>query len=171
MRYLKIFSKNTDIYHCDYCGICRLGKKEDYTHCLKCNLCIAKNIYDDHICKLNAKEQNCPVCLKSNWSTVNMPVVILKCGHSVHSKCFQDSLATGNYSCSICKKSMIDMTHHWQSIDNMLTNHNMPDEYSSWTSDIFCNDCNNKSTAKYHFVYHKCGNCGSYNPVIENINK
>jgi len=164
-------SKIVDIYHCNDCGICRLGKKEDYIHCQKCNLCLNKKIYDNHTCKLNVKEQNCPICLKSNWSAANMTVVILKCGHTVHSKCFQDTLASGNYSCPICKKSMIDMSQHWQQVDNMLSTHTMPDEFSNWTSNIYCNDCNEKSTTSYHFTYHKCGNCGSYNTVIEDINK
>ena len=160
-----------DIYHCNDCGICRLGKKDDYIHCNKCNLCLKKNIYDNHPCKLNAKEQNCPICLKSNWSTANMTVMLLECGHSVHSKCFQQTLASGNYSCPICKKSMVDMSNYWTMIDNMISSHVMPDEYINWTSDIYCNDCLKKSNTRYHFTYHKCSNCNSFNTVVENINK
>ena len=30
----------------------------------------------------------------------------------------------------------------------------------SW---VLCNDCEQKSFAKYHFLYHKCAHCSSYN--------
>lgn len=42
----------------------------------------------------------------------------------------------------------------------------MPPEYAKYISHIFCNDCEKKSTAKYHFFYHKCVHCGSYNTTV-----
>lgn len=66
----------------------------------------------------------------------------------------------------------------------MLAQHKMPAEYESWgkswetspverlfsdqlyefsVSWVLCNDCEQKSFAKYHFLYHKCAHCGSYN--------
>lgn len=28
---------------------------------------------------------------------------------------------------------------------------------------ILCNDCEKKGTAPFHWLYHKCSSCGSYN--------
>ena len=160
-----------DVHHCDDCGICRMGKKEDFKHCKKCNLCLKKNIYDEHPCLINIKEQNCPICLKDIWGAFNDPPQILNCGHSVHTSCFLKSLESQNYFCSLCKKSMIDLTNYWSLIDNALSTQEMPEEFQNWTSDIYCNDCEKKSNAKYHFSYHKCQHCGGYNTVIDKVNK
>jgi RING finger/CHY zinc finger protein 1 len=48
----------------------------------------------------------------------------------------------------------------------MLANHVMPPEYENVKSLILCNDCEEKSTTKFHFVYHKCQKCQSYNTKI-----
>ena len=32
--------------------------------------------------------------------------------------------------------------------------------------DILCNDCDKKGTARFHWLYHKCGSCGSYNTRV-----
>jgi hypothetical protein len=32
--------------------------------------------------------------------------------------------------------------------------------------DILCNDCDKKGTAPFHWLYHKCGCCGSYNTKV-----
>ena len=42
----------------------------------------------------------------------------------------------------------------------------MPDEYKDTYSHIYCNDCEKKSHAKYHFIYHKCGHCNGYNSKV-----
>ena len=56
-------------------------------------------------------------------------------------------------------------------IDSSLELQDMPEEYSEWTSDIYCNDCEITSNTKYHFVYHKCTQCNGYNTIVEKINK
>ena len=160
-----------EVYHCDKCGICRLGKRENFIHCDSCNLCLPKKTFDNHVCKLNVKEENCPICLRSLWNTQNETTHLLDCGHCVHSSCFIQNIQSGNYSCAVCKKSMIDLTDMWRQIDAALESHNMPDEFKDWTADIYCNDCEKKTNTKYHFSYHKCQECGSYNTVIDNINK
>lgn len=32
--------------------------------------------------------------------------------------------------------------------------------------DILCNDCNQKGTSRFHWLYHKCEFCGSYNTRV-----
>ena len=170
---LLIIDINTslDTFHCNDCGICRMGKKENYIHCNKCNLCLKKSNYDAHPCRVNLKEENCPICLKEIWNTYNDSPYLLKCGHTIHTSCFIKTLESQNMSCPLCKKSMIDLKNHWNDIDIFLSNQKMPDEYKEWTTDIYCNDCEEKSNTKFHFVYHKCSSCNSYNTIITNVNK
>ncbi len=162
-----------ECYHCNECGICRIGNRKDYIHCNECNLCINKKTFNTHICKLNVKEFNCPICLKDIWDYNDSPYV-LKCGHSVHYKCFVNYINEGNnYKCPICKKSIVDMTHHWNMLDDFIKTQQVPEdsEYFKWKSKIYCNDCQKKCIVKYHFIYHKCKLCGSYNTNIDNIIK
>ena len=35
----KLWSSHEHIYHCDKCGLCRVGKFEDHFHCDRCNSC------------------------------------------------------------------------------------------------------------------------------------
>jgi hypothetical protein len=42
----------------------------------------------------------------------------------------------------------------------------MPPEYRHWRSDVLCNDCEMRSVVAYHFLYHKCSHCGSYNTKL-----
>jgi RING finger and CHY zinc finger domain-containing protein 1 len=64
------------------------------------------------------------------------------------------------------------MTEYFNRIDAMLSQHVMPVEYQNTESHIYCNDCELKSFAKYHFLYHKCANCKGYNTkVLRTIEK
>ena len=159
-------------YHCKDCGICRIGKIDDFKHCHNCNLCIDKRYFDSHPCKVNIKEFDCPICLKSLWDSQDQPH-ILKCGHNIHKKCFMDYISQNNYKCPTCKMSMFDMSPHWNILDDFLQTQQVPQdsEYYNWKSKIHCNDCLEKSTIKYHFCYNKCPKCNSYNTVVDNILK
>jgi hypothetical protein len=48
------------------------------------------------------------------------------------------------------------MAEYFSRIDSALDQHQMPAEYVDHLSLVFCNDCENRSLAKYHFMYHKC---------------
>jgi hypothetical protein len=58
------------------------------------------------------------------------------------------------------------MHRYYEQIDRILQIDCMPPEYDNHFSDILCYDCNSKSRAKYHFVYHKCADCGGYNTRV-----
>jgi hypothetical protein len=58
------------------------------------------------------------------------------------------------------------MTEYFKRIDAMLALHTMPPEYANTHSNIYCNDCEKKSVAKYHFLYHKCTFCKGYNSKV-----
>ncbi len=39
------------VYHCDKCGICRVGGKENFKHCDTCGMCIDVEFFDTHKCQ------------------------------------------------------------------------------------------------------------------------
>lgn len=156
-----------DIYHCYDCGICRVGKREDYQHCHKCSMCVLKK--GVHYCTASSKN-NCFVCNEDLFSS-REPTTLLKCGHYIHVSCFQSLLQNNNTRCGICRKSIINMDSYWQQIDNMLEMETIPEEYQDWKSIIICNDCGESGEVKYHFVYHKCNHCNSYNTLVNKVIK
>lgn len=48
----------------------------------------------------------------------------------------------------------------------MLSQHQMPIEYQKTRSYVYCNDCEKKCWAKYHFLYHSCNDCKGYNTKL-----
>lgn len=100
----KIFSNET-IFHCDQCNACIGGLKYKYKHCKICDCCIEKRKYNLHICIENRLLDNCPICIESLKS--NLQVVILKCGHSIHQICKKTLCNTNFLKCPICKTSII----------------------------------------------------------------
>lgn len=42
----------------------------------------------------------------------------------------------------------------------------LPPEYANRRQALLCNDCGAAGDAPWHFVYHKCGQCGSYNTRV-----
>ncbi|KAL6178124.1 hypothetical protein ACLB2K_049643 [Fragaria x ananassa] len=158
----KIFDDERIIYHCPYCNLCRVGKGLgiDYFHCMTCNACMSRSLFK-HTCREKSFMDNCPICHEDIF-TSNSPVKALPCGHSMHSTCFQAYTFT-KYTCPICGKSLGDMQMLFRMYDAYLAGEKLPDEYSGRTQAILCNDCEKKGTAPFHWLYHKCSSCGSYN--------
>lgn len=156
--------KNKCIFHCDKCGICRIGKKQDYIHCDKCNMCILKSHYlKGHKCVENSTKSNCPVCNEYMFDSVDKNISILKCGHSMHQECLNNLLKKKQYQCPLCKKSVVDMKEHWLAKDQLANLEIIPMSYLNKRLIIFCNDCEKKSDIKFSFEYRKCTCCGGYN--------
>lgn len=57
------------IFHCDKCGICRVGGRESFFHCDRCDMCLNVVMRDNHLCKAAAFKQDCPVCLSDLQSS------------------------------------------------------------------------------------------------------
>ena len=102
----------------------------------------------------------------------------LRCGHFMHLHCYRDYIRRGNesgagsteafwYRWPVCLKSMEDMTEYFAQIDAALGRQPMAPEYKEWKARILCHDCESYSEAPFHFIYHKCGECGSYNTRVE----
>ncbi|KAJ0049275.1 hypothetical protein Pint_15297 [Pistacia integerrima] len=161
-RICKLFEDEREIYHCPYCNLCRLGKGLgiDYFHCMNCNACMSRAI-SKHICRQRCFMDNCPICHEDIFSS-NAPVKGLPCGHFMHSACFQDYTRI-HYTCPICSKSLGDMQVYFRMLDALLAEEKIPQEYSGRTQAILCNDCEKRGAAPFHWLYHKCPSCGSYN--------
>lgn len=75
-------------YHCDECGICRIGGRQNFFHCAVCNMCLPIQLkIDGHRCVENISRSNCPVCLGA-IHTSRIPCHIPDCGHLLHKMCF-----------------------------------------------------------------------------------
>ncbi|XP_042502259.1 zinc finger protein BRUTUS-like At1g74770 isoform X2 [Macadamia integrifolia] len=158
----KLFDDEREIYHCPYCNLCRVGKGLgiDYFHCMNCNACMSKSL-TVHVCREKCFESNCPICHEYIFTSTS-PVKALPCGHLMHSTCFQDYTST-HYTCPICSKSLGDMKVYFGMLDVALAEEKIPAEYSGQTQVILCNDCEKRGITPFHWLYHKCPHCGSFN--------
>ncbi len=147
-------------FHCDKCGLCRKGGKENYFHCDKCNMCKHIDSKDNHKC-IDISSTNCPICMSDLFTSTN-DVMTMKCGHHIHKSCYISLIRT-NYKCPLCMKTTIDVSYFNKVMDQEIMLTPMPEEYKDIVVDIFCNDCSKKSKAKFHIVGHKCKECMSYN--------
>ncbi|KAK7271233.1 hypothetical protein RJT34_26963 [Clitoria ternatea] len=161
----KFFDDERNVYHCPFCNICRVGKGlgTDYFHCMKCNCCVGiKSV--SHKCLEKGLEMNCPICCDDLF-TSSATVRALPCGHYMHSSCFQ-AYTCSHYTCPICSKSLGDMAVYFGMLDALLAAEELPEEYRDRYQDILCHDCDRKGTSRFHWLYHKCGFCGSYNTRV-----
>ncbi|XP_042033069.1 zinc finger protein BRUTUS-like [Salvia splendens] len=166
----KFFDDERDVYHCPSCNLCRVGKGLgiDFFHCMTCNCCLGMQL-KDHKCREKGLESNCPICCDFLF-TSSTAVRALPCGHYMHSACFQ-AYACTHYSCPICSKSMGDMSVYFGMLDALMALEVLPEEYRDGCQDILCNDCDRKGTAPFHWLYHKCGFCGSYNTRVIKVDR
>ena len=161
----KLFNSDPEksIYHCDDCGICRLGQGlgKDFFHCKTCVACMSISAEKTHKCVQGSTQSDCPVCKVFLFTSV-MPVAFMKCGHAIHSSCFQ-IYATNSYKCPICSKSIANMESQFRRLDRYIEEQPMPEEYRDNRAYVFCNDCNSRNITKYHWLGLKCSVCESYN--------
>ena len=157
-----------DIYHCPFCNFCRRGKGlgVDSFHCMDCNACMSLELFNKHQCKEQSLGGNCPVCSEGLFGS-KYPIKELPCGHFMHSHCFA-AYTRYSYACPVCSKSLGDMSVYWRMIDSLLAGEvaSMPVEYRVRRQGVLCNDCGKNSEVAFHFVYHKCPDCGSYNTRV-----
>ena len=181
---------NKSIYHCDDCGICRLGEGlgKDYVHCKKCNVCISIATAASHTCVERATEGPCPLCLDEMFAS-RAKVVSMPCGHYMHGECYKDLMAV-TYKCPVCSKSAVNMELQWRKLDHEIAAQPMPEddedlegllpqlvghEGAGANTDgrtrrprtvwIGCNDCGSRCWTTFHWLGLKCHNCDSYNTV------
>lgn len=151
------------IYHCDDCGICRIGAGlgKDFFHCKKCGVCMSIRLQEYHRCIERSTECDCPICGEFMF-TSTQTVVFMKCGHSIHHKCYYEHMKS-SYRCPTCYRTIINMESQFRALDNEISNQALPTPYDSWRCLISCNDCSARSNVSFHFLGLKCETCRSYN--------
>ena len=93
-------------FHCDQCGVCRTGGKENFFHCARCDMCFPKKIKASHKCVEKSSRSNCPICMEDLHSSL-VPCQVLRCGHLLHRTCFQECLNSRLRHCPLCSTFMI----------------------------------------------------------------
>lgn len=157
---------NKNIYHCEKCNICRIGTKDTLKHCDICDMCWDISAFNNHNCvPKNRYYEECVICKEELKNSVNK-VMAMNCKHLAHLICINKNLENGNYQCPICRKSVVDMTNYWNTIESYVNNCEMPEEDKNKKVQILCNDCEDKSITNYHYLYHKCQICNSWNTDV-----
>jgi len=157
-------------FHCDECGFCRVGGRENFRHCSRCSMCVAASTYETHNCMTDKYKNNCPVCREDMFSS-RQPPQDLPCGHAIHAHCFRN-LAGFDYRCPICKKTVVSrrsMSAAWEARARDIEMQPMPADLARRV-DIMCNDCERKSEDRgWHFLGVQCPECDSFNTVVESV--
>ncbi|KAL8787007.1 MAG: hypothetical protein Q9213_002443 [Squamulea squamosa] len=151
------------IYHCNDCGICRIGQGlgKDFFHCKTCCACLSMRTLENHRCIERSTDCDCPICGEYMF-TSPQTVVFMRCGHSIHHRCYYEHVKR-SYKCPICSKSMYNMEAQFRHLERSIESQPMPPEFQDTKAWVYCNDCNAKSSVKYHWMGLKCGVCDSYN--------
>merc|ERR1719263_2488451 len=117
-----------EAFHCDLCGICRVGGRENYFHCTTCNSCYPIEIQGVHRCVENAMKTDCPVCLEGLFHSTR-EVRVLQCGHTIHAACLEGMMQSGGLiglRCPICNSTLLDSTSSgtiWDDLDLQVSFH------------------------------------------------
>ncbi|KAF2672590.1 hypothetical protein BT63DRAFT_131459 [Microthyrium microscopicum] len=153
------------IYHCDDCGICRLGEGigKDFQHCNRCNVDIPIQQFPSHKCVERATDCDCPICGDYMFNSTSS-VVSLPCGHYLHHACYTE-YARESYKCPVCKKSIRNMQSEWRKMEAAIEDQPMPENLRNISVDVRCNDCAGKSRTPFHWLGNKCDLCDSFNTV------
>lgn len=155
-----------DPWHCEECGFCRVGGRDNFRHCDGCGMCIDIKVFDDHNCRSGKYAAHCPVCHENIFSsrrvTHEMP-----CGHDIHWDCFK-TLAQHDSRCPLCKKTVHeDMSIEWQSLARDIQQQPIPPDQTRCV-DISCNDCEIRDkNRRWHFLGVQCRHCGGFNTSFE----
>ncbi|XP_047981793.1 E3 ubiquitin-protein ligase MIEL1-like [Salvia hispanica] len=149
-------------FHCDDCGICRIGGRENYFHCKKCGSCYSISLHNNHLCVEDSMRHHCPICFEYLFDSLK-DVTVMKCGHTMHSECYHELIKRDRFCCPICSKSIMDMSIAWKRIDEEIEATVMPEEYRYKKVWILCNDCNDTTEVYFHIIGRKCSHCESYN--------
>ncbi|BFY99400.1 hypothetical protein BsWGS_02440 [Bradybaena similaris] len=158
----RLYDKYRDQFHCDKCGICRVGPRDQFYHCDKCCACLSKELQGNHKCVENNSKSCCPVCFEF-LHTSRSGMQVLRCGHMMHQECLKACYNKGLYQCPLCKESVLDMSDVWKHMDEACASVEIPEELKSIKLNILCQDCHKLCEQLFNTEGLKCIHCGSYN--------
>jgi RING finger/CHY zinc finger protein 1 len=155
-------------YHCEDCGFCRVGGRENFRHCRDCGMCIDAFLFDDHNCKAGKYMSNCPVCQEDLFSSRSASHE-MPCGHAIHWHCFRE-LTSFDTRCPVCKKTAEthdQMAPTWSAMAMGIALQPVPPEMARVVH-ISCNDCAHRDEdRRWHFLGVQCLKCSSFNTTVE----
>ncbi|KAJ0520381.1 putative transcription factor C2H2 family [Helianthus annuus] len=88
-------------FHCNDCGICRVGGSTNFFHCEKCGTC---SFFHGFL-----------------FDTIKASTIMV-CGHAIHLDCSRELIRQDQYRCPICSKSLSSMSCTWQRLDQEVRN-------------------------------------------------
>ncbi|GFR42314.1 hypothetical protein Agub_g3221 [Astrephomene gubernaculifera] len=98
-----VYSHDKDMWHCDKCGICRLGEREQYRHCDTCDACLPTTHFATHTCAPNAMHRECLLCRGYLFTSRSQVAYLPGCGHlAIHLSCLQAADAEGSADRLVC---------------------------------------------------------------------
>ncbi len=134
-------------FHCDGCGICRIGGRDNFFHCPTCNMCLPAHLKGKHRvrenddvdrdnnvnvvclqCIENLSRSNCPICLE-DIHTSREPSQIPPCNHLIHKSCFDALIQAGHFFCPVCARSLVNMAVMWGLYDQQIRETPLPKPY------------------------------------------
>jgi RING finger/CHY zinc finger protein 1 len=118
-------------FHCDECGICRVGGRENWEHCDKCGACVP---HGHAPCVERNFDTDCAVCRDNLFHSVR-EVSVLHCGHAIHRQCLADMIVHSSSPiprCPTCCKTVLkpgkDRDDWWARIASAIAETPMPPE-------------------------------------------
>ena len=164
-----LWMSNDEIpYHCEDCGFCRVGGRENFRHCHDCGMCIDTLLFEDHNCRAGNYMSNCPVCQEDLFSSRDASHE-MPCGHAIHWHCFKE-LTSYDTRCPVCKKTAEtpeQMAPTWQAMAMGIALQPVPPELARVVT-IICNDCEARDeNRRWHFLGVRCLSCMSFNTSVE----
>lgn len=112
------------------------------------------SIETTHRCIERSTQCDCPICGDYMFTSPET-VIFMRCGHSIHQKCFTEH-SKSSYRCPICSKSVTNMEATFRGLDRAIEAQPMPADFEDTKALIYCNDCCAKSVAMYHWLGLKC---------------
>lgn len=156
-------------YHCDACGICRVGGREAWVHCDACGTCLPP----DHAPCIEGKlDGNCAVCFDRLFDSVKA-IAVAHCGHAMHRECMDEMVRQigGVPRCPTCCKTLVApgpaREALWAEVARAVEETPMPEPYASRAVRVRCGDCSNAPfDAAFHVVGYRCPGCGGFNTFL-----
>ena len=148
-----------ETWHCDACGICRVGGRANFFHCVGCGVCLPHSLRDGHKCTSHGVKSDCAICREDMFAS-RESATLLRCGHALHSECFAAfSKTAGGWKCPTCSRTLLAperARREWARMDRELAATPMPPEYRDTWCRALCSDCGGESDTRWHVLGLKC---------------
>jgi RING finger/CHY zinc finger protein 1 len=154
------------IWHCNSCGLCRVGGKDNFVHCDHCHMCVPPG---NHKHTERAFECNCPICNEFLLTSTSPSFRPGPCHHPIHASCYK-KLIKNRTSCPICNKSYSELKilleENWKYLRELKKYYPVPPEYTNWRVEVLCYDCEKRTDSDYHWIGTECSHCHGWNTTI-----